>query len=104
MKKIDGQLKADSVEVVEVEIKVFPLNSAVAAKYAFSESKTGLRFGSGNASSIWSDSTMTKLSELIASLEADIAGAISVQNPQQPEVETEKPKVEETFDEQLKSL
>lgn len=68
----DQKCRIDAVEVLEADFNFLGPVPRISAKYAYLDSKTGDRLGSGNRNQEWSAETLEKLEELIASMERDI--------------------------------
>ena len=77
MIKSDGACRINGVELGEFQVAFFAPSGlgmttpALAAKYALVNVEAGQRMGAGNRN-VWSAETMSKLSELVASMEKDI--------------------------------
>lgn len=72
MTKSDGKCRINAIEVGEVSVNALGLTPAMVVKYALTESETGTRFGAGHMNQ-WSEKTISLLSELLTSIEADVA-------------------------------
>lgn len=77
MRKSLGSSRIDSVDIGKIDIDLFTkkvegMDGAVmSAKYALIISEDGSRVGAGNRN-IWSEATLSKLRDLIVSMENDI--------------------------------
>lgn len=77
MIKSDGKCKIDGVELGELTYTVLGAPTPVlSVKYAYVSSATGGRYGHGHMNTIWSETTMARLAELVASVEADVAAQV----------------------------
>lgn len=77
MKTVKGTPKFDSIFIGEVKLNLlsFPdVHMAVTAGYM--DSETGKTFGSTQFTTGWSQSTLTKLNELLDEMEQDIASQV----------------------------
>ncbi len=72
MVKGEGSVRIDGVAVGEITINLLSPTVHLAARYAFTNSLTAERFGSGNRNSNWSSTTLEKLGELVESMEKDL--------------------------------
>lgn len=76
MVKSDGKCKIDGVEIGDVRLHMFGTSPTLYAKYAFSNTNSGSRFGSGRRTQNWSESTWAKVRELLQSMEQDIVSEL----------------------------
>lgn len=72
MLKGEGQIRIDGVAVGELSVNLISPTPHMAVKYAFINSATAERCGAGNRNTNWSSETLTKLGELIQSIEQDL--------------------------------
>ncbi|SRR5258708_6212665 len=73
--KSDSKCKIDEVQVGEIHADMFSPPGVLTCKYAYVESKTTRRMGSGNFNQ-WSDETLNKFKELIELMERDISYSV----------------------------
>lgn len=95
MTKSDSPCSIDAVEIRELVMKVRTIPTPAAgmeAKYVLMNSENGELYGSGTFNT-WSDTTTTKLNELLISMEHDI-NSIVFHEPTIPSVQ-ENPKLPE---------
>jgi hypothetical protein len=72
--KSEGRCKIDAVEVGELDFKgLGPQPPVLSVRYAYANSRTGDRFGSSNRNQGWSEKTLGLLSQLVESIEQDVA-------------------------------
>jgi hypothetical protein len=72
MLKGEGLIRIDGLAVGEVSVNLLSPDIHMAVKYAFVNSLTAERFGSGNRNTDWSSETIQKLAELIQAIEQDL--------------------------------
>ena len=73
---LSEKCRIDSVEVGELQVTVIgrdPTGPMMAVKYALANAESGLRFGAGHMNSDWSEKTTARLTDLLKSIEEDIA-------------------------------
>lgn len=87
MTKSDGKCRVDSVVAGEISINMLGAYPTVLVKYALSNAQSGERFGAGLRPAGWSEETMEKLRELVASLERDVCTVVFDGHPSSSVVE-----------------
>lgn len=95
MVKGEGSPRIDGVAIGEVGCNLLSPTVHLTAKYALVNSVTAERFGSGNWSSNWSDETLTKLGELIQSMEQDVCRSVFTDGPERTDEPTPTDGVED---------
>jgi hypothetical protein len=73
MTRAEGTIKIDGVEVGELKFdSIHSPTPVLSVTYAFTNSKTGDRYGSGHRNVGWSPKTLEALSALVAAIETDV--------------------------------
>lgn len=86
MRKSAGSSRIDAVEIGKIDIDFFSkkiegMDGAVmSAKYALIVTEDGSRIGAGNRN-IWSEGTLSKLKDLVVSMENDICADVFGEAP-----------------------
>lgn len=76
MTRSDGQCRIDGLEVLEVEFDFITSLPRLSAKYAYVNSTTGERLGSGHRNQAWSAQTLELLEGLKLSMERDVTAVL----------------------------
>lgn len=72
MTKAEGEIRINGVATGEVAINLLGPSVGLSVKYALCNTLTGEKFGAGQRNQNWSDETLTKLAELVDSIERDV--------------------------------
>jgi hypothetical protein len=74
--KAEGQSRIDAVEVGELSyVAIGSPTPTLAVKYAYTNAKSGDRFGYGNRNAGWSQETLDALARLVELIETDVITA-----------------------------
>jgi hypothetical protein len=73
--KLSGPCQINAVSVGEISIDLFAPSPVLNVKFAYINTTTGYRVGSGQRSN-WSEETLKSLHALVESMERDIAQAV----------------------------